>query len=118
MQRVQENQVAVQDASVEQPVQFQDGVLSKKEVARQIKAGTASHCAIVTTPPGAEVYVDGKFAGKTPLEFVLVQQDQYRGILVKAPGYSSYERQVWPNGTDYSLNLTLEPSQTAQANTP
>ena len=107
-QQIKENQVVVEKSSPLQPAPFQDGPLSQQAMLRQIKTGKASRCAIATTPAGAEVYVDGKFAGKAPLTIVLMQHDRYREIMVKATGYRSYETQVWPNGADLSLGPILE----------
>jgi hypothetical protein len=109
---------AIENSSPVEPAPFQDGFLSQQEMLKQIKAGKASHCAIVTTPSGADVYVDGKFAGKSPLAFVLMQHDRYRSILVKTEGYISYETSVWPNGADSTLNLTLEPGPKSEASVP
>jgi len=72
---------------------------SQQELAELVQKGQASRCAVVTVPPGAEVYVDGNKAGLSPLAFVLLKQgDTPRKITVKMTGYKTVEKAVVPDG--------------------
>jgi hypothetical protein len=78
------------------------------ELAELVKQGKASKCAVVTSPVGAEVYIDGNKAGITPLAFVLIKRDNPRVITVKMDGYKTVEKQLDPDGKVIPLGLTLE----------
>jgi len=82
---------------------------SQQELAELVQKGQASRCAVVTVPPGAEVYVDGNKAGLSPLAFVLLKQgDTPRKITVKMTGYKTVEKAVVPDGKIVPISLALE----------
>jgi hypothetical protein len=83
-------------------------VLTKEEIAQTIKEGRASTCAIITDPPGAEVFIDGNKAGITPLVINLMRRDAPRTVTVKLAGYKTFEKQFEPDGKPIPLGLTLE----------
>lgn len=84
-------------------------VLTPEEMAEQVQAGQASKCAVVTNPPGAEIYVDGNKAGLSPMVFVLLRKgDAPRVITIKMAGYKTVEKMVLPDGKIIPLGLTLE----------
>lgn len=77
-----------------------------------IKNGQASRCLVVTSPAGAEIDVDGRHAGNTPMAFILGRHpDGDRVITIRLAGYDAIQKRVSPDGHDITLNLTLEPEQ-------
>jgi hypothetical protein len=84
-------------------------VLSQQELADLVQKGQASRCAVVTVPPGAEVYVDGNKTGLSPLAFVLLKLgDTPRKVTIKMTGYKTVEKAVVPDGKTIPIGLTLE----------
>ena len=84
-------------------------VLTPQEMAAQVQAGQASKCAVVTNPPGADIYVDGNKAGISPIVFVLLRKgDSPRVITIKMVGYKTVEKKVIPDGKIIPLGLTLD----------
>lgn len=77
-------------------------------MARLIEKGQASKTEIITSPEGAEVYLDGNKAGVTPLEFVLIKRDNPRVITIKLPGYKTVEKTLVPNGKNIPVAVSLE----------
>jgi hypothetical protein len=74
-----------------------------------IRKGEASLCSVVTVPPGAEVYVDGRDGGPSPFTFVLVKHgDTPRAVTVKMTGYKTIEKTFVPDGKAIPIELTLE----------
>jgi hypothetical protein len=64
---------------------------------------------VVTTPPGAEVYVDGNKLGISPVAFVLLKLgDTPRTITIKMDGYKPVEKKFVPDGKTIPIGLTLE----------
>ena len=83
---------------------------SADQMTQLIQEGNASRCLVVTNPSGADLYIDGKQAGKTPMTFVLYRHDDAdRVITIKLSGFNTVEKKVSPNGNDVSVNVTLEP---------
>lgn len=93
-------QVAASLANVGHPTSQQELLL---------QGGQASRCAVVTAPPGAEVYVDGNKAGVSPVAFVLLKQgDTPRKVTIKMTDYKTVEKAVVPGGKTIPIGLTLE----------
>ncbi|HZE25722.1 MAG TPA: PEGA domain-containing protein [Blattabacteriaceae bacterium] len=65
---------------------------------------------MVTQPVGAEVFVDGNLAGKTPIVFNLFREEKPRVITVKLDGYKTEERSVTPDGKTIPIGITLSNS--------
>ncbi len=81
-----------------------------EELAEMARNGQASACFILTTPAGAEIDIDGKKFGKSPIGFYLVRHgDAFRVVTVKKDGYVTVERRVLPDGKEIPLGLRLEP---------
>lgn len=84
-------------------------VYTPEELADLVKNGKASRCAVITTPPGAEIFVDGNKAGVSPLVFVLLRNgDAPRTLTIKLDGYRTVEKTMIPDGKIIPLGLTLE----------
>jgi hypothetical protein len=78
-------------------------------MAGQVQAGQASKCAVITNPPGAEIYIDGNKAGVSPMVFVLLKKgDTPRVITIRMSGYKTMEKSVVPDGKTIPLGLILE----------
>ncbi|MBZ5525626.1 MAG: PEGA domain-containing protein [Acidobacteriia bacterium] len=104
-----ENSEAAKSSPAAAAALAQDGrVLTPQELADEAKAGRASRCAVVTMPPGAEVFVDGNKIGVSPVAFFLRKRDAPRTITVKLEGYKTVEKQFDPDGKIIPLGLTLE----------
>jgi hypothetical protein len=86
--------------------------LTPEESAQLVANGNASRCAVITTPPGAEVYVDGNKGGITPFAFVLMKRgDTPRVITIKLGGYTTVEKKFVPNGSVIPISVQLEKVQ-------
>jgi hypothetical protein len=87
----------------------QDGHISTpEELARLVEDGLASRAAIITSPAGAEVDIDGNRAGITPLAFVLIKRASARVITIKLMGYKTIQKTFIPDGKTIPLAITLE----------
>lgn len=82
-----------------------------QELAQLIQDGKASKTAVVTSPAGAEVYLDGNKAGVTPLVFVLLKRDSPRILTIKLAGYKTVEKSLVPDGKTIPIGITLEKEQ-------
>jgi hypothetical protein len=84
-------------------------IQTPEEMSAQIQAGQASRCAVITSPPGAEIDIDGNKAGLSPMVFVLLKKgDTPRAITIKMNGYKTVEKKVVPDGKTIPIGLTLE----------
>jgi len=84
-----------------------------EEMTALVQEGKASKCAIITSPPGAEIDIDGNKAGVSPLVFILLKKgDSPRTITIKMDGYRTVEQSVVPDGETIPIGLVLE--KTAQ----
>jgi hypothetical protein len=84
---------------------------TSQEMARLIEKGQASKTEIITSPAGAEVYVDGNKAGVTPLELVLIKRDNPRALSINLPGYETVEKTLVPDGKHILIAVFLEKEQ-------
>jgi len=77
-----------------------DSSNSKRQLEDLINSGEASLVNVTSDPAGANVDVDEKLIGKTPLSFVLTRTTNGapRSILVYKAGYTLTGRDVIPNG--------------------
>jgi len=82
-----------------------------QEMSRLIETGQASKTGIITSPEGAEVYIDGNKAGLTPLEFVLIKRDTPRVLIIKLSGYKTVEKTLAPDGKNILIASSLEKEQ-------
>ena len=88
-------------------------IQTPEEMAALVQEGKASKCAIITTPPGAEIDIDGNKAGVSPLVFVLLKKgDTPRTITIKLAGYRTVVQSVVPDVKTIPIGLALE--KTAQ----
>jgi hypothetical protein len=84
-------------------------ITSPQENEELAKNGQASKCAIVTTPPGAEIEIDGNRMGVSPIAFYLLRHgDTPRAITIKMSGYKTIEKKVVPDGKVIPIGVTLE----------
>lgn len=82
---------------------------STRQMEDLINSGKASLVNVTSNPPGANVDVDEKLIGKTPLSFVLMgtSNGSPRSILVYKEGYTLAGHDLTPNGTTFTLNEKL-----------
>lgn len=104
---------AVSKQDTEQLVELyvSDTPLSDQALNDLVRSHRASDCTILTSPAGAEIDIEGKVAGKSPLFLTLMRHDAARVITVKLAGYVTVERKVVPDGRDISVSLQLEPTK-------
>jgi PEGA domain len=84
------------------------GQLSPEQSLKLVKQGKASFLAIMTTPVGAEIDVDGRKLGASPISFYLLKKDEPRSVSIQLAGYKSVTRKLTPDGKPISLAITLE----------
>lgn len=68
---------------------------------------------VVSTPPGAKVYVDGELKGEAPIEVGLIPKFSHR-ILVRKKGFASIEREVEGAASETIPTLAIELPQAAR----
>jgi serine/threonine protein kinase len=71
--------------------------------------GTSTSLAVTTKPPGAELWIDGKMVGTTP---VMLKQKRQMHLTFKLDGYKDKDFELSPEAWPAAVNMTLE------ANTP
>lgn len=77
--------------------------------AQKVPAGTVL-CNFISTPPGAEITLDGKYAGSTPSGIALTPGTHT--IEMSLPGFASWKRDLAVSeGSDLTVNATLEKQQ-------
>jgi PEGA domain len=83
-----------------QPVKKEPAVASAPAVA-------AAQVDISSTPPGADIEIDGKFVGSTPSSLSLIPGDHQ--ITVKKDGFAVWDRKVTITAGHISLDANLTP---------
>ena len=83
--------------------------LTPQEMLTMAQEGQASRCGVYTVPPGAEIDIDGKKAGISPMGFVLLRKGTTpRVVTIKMSGYKTVEKKVVPDGKIIPIGLVLE----------
>ena len=82
--------------------------MNVEEQAEAVRNGRASITTVVTSPLGAEVYIDGNKGGVTPLQFFLNKRDSPRTVTIKLAGYKTVEKACVPDGKPISIAIALE----------
>jgi len=85
------------------------GGMTAEQKMALIQEGKASLISVRTYPDGANVDVDGKFIGNTPLTFVMTKNSEARSLLITLNGYKMYSRSITPDGTTIPVVVTLVP---------
>lgn len=82
---------------------------TQEEVAPMGKDSRASKCLFLITPGDAEIDIDGKKAGKSPLLLMLAQNGSVpRAITIKKEGYLTVQRSLTPDGNDIRVSVDLK----------
>lgn len=93
---------------------FQPGDKGSEQVASAASAPATpspSKLQVESTPPGADIEVDGSFVGNTPSEVQLAEGEHTIGI--KKAGFKDWERKLRVNsGSSVRLNADLEKAAT------
>lgn len=71
-------------------------------------AATTGSLAIASTPPGADIEIDGAFVGNTP-STVTVAPGTHQ-VVVKKKGFTDWNRSLNVTGGTVSINASLEPA--------
>lgn len=71
--------------------------------------GTSTSLAVTTKPPGAELWIDGKIVGTTP---VILKQKRQMHLTFKLDGYKDKEFELSPEAWPAAVNMTLEANTT------
>jgi hypothetical protein len=73
---------------------------------------------IVSSPGGADVYINNQYVGITPISFQNVKTGTYT-VEIRLPGYNTYTTTGQVNaGQDISLNVALTPTPTPTTKSP
>jgi PEGA domain len=73
-------------------------------------AATTAKLQVASSPPGADIELDGSFVGNTPSDVQVAEGDHT--ILVKKTGFKDWERKLKVNvGSDVHLNAELEKTE-------
>jgi len=70
------------------------------------------HIQVETAPDGAEVLLDGRPSGTTPLDLQVDREEASHTIDIRKTGFSSLHDTVTPN-LDQKLRFSLSPSPTS-----
>ncbi len=86
-------------------------MLSSQQQLEMVSSGQGSRTVVTSTPSGADLLIDGKKVGVTPMVFILLRKpnDAERTIEVTMPGYKPYQVKLKPNGTSITLPVSLQP---------
>ena len=77
----------------------------------QSASSTFAKLQIGSTPPGADIEVDGSFVGSTPSEVQVAEGDHT--VVVKKSGFKNWERKLKSSsGSSVSLNAEMEKADT------
>jgi hypothetical protein len=68
-------------------------------------SGTSTELSLSSTPAGADINIDGNFAGQTPSTISLMGGDHT--ISIAMPGFQAWERRLHTAGGKINLNATL-----------
>lgn len=72
-------------------------------------ASSTARLSVASVPDGADIEIDGNFAGNTPSDLEVPEGDRF--IVVKKPGYKSWERKMKVvAGSSIHLNAEMEKS--------
>jgi PEGA domain len=85
---------------------FQEGDQAPATLTPASSAGTLTSVSISSTPPSADVEVDGKFVGNTPSSMTLPPGDHTVRITKK--GFKAWERKLTVSGGAANVNAELE----------
>jgi hypothetical protein len=82
---------------------------SASAVAAPVTASVTGRVSIASTPPGADIFIDGKFAGQTPSQIPLAAGPHH--VEVKLQGRQTWQRDLdVPQGSELTLSPVLDPS--------
>ncbi len=70
-------------------------------------ASAANELSISSTPPGADIEVDGKFVGNTPSSVILAPGDH--DIAVEKIGFAPWDKKITISGGHVTINAELSP---------
>jgi len=93
------------------PAPSQPGAATSETPARAVLGTSTTAIAAVTelslssAPAGADINIDGNFAGQTPSTLSLAVGDHT--ISIEMPGFKSWERKIHTTGGTINLNATL-----------
>jgi hypothetical protein len=86
-----------------------DHVPTQQELTQVEKHGQASKCLFLITPGDAEIDIDGKKAGKSPLLLMLAENGSVpHAITIKKEGYFTVQRSLTPDGDDMRISVDLQ----------
>lgn len=80
--------------------------LGKPMHLTQVAESSVTRISVVSTPPGADIEVDGGFVGNTP-STVHVPAGEHT-VSVTKKGFAPWQRKIKASGGDVSLNVELE----------
>jgi len=78
----------------------------------EIQASTNSEVAVTSTPPGADIELDGAFVGNTPSTIAVNAGDHT--ITLKKQGFTSWERKIKVSGGKIQISADLQANEGTQ----
>ncbi len=82
---------------------------STSAVPAAVAVSSTARLSIASVPEGADIEIDGNFAGNTPSDLEVPEGE--RSIVVKKPGYKNWERKMKVvSGSSIHLNAEMEKS--------
>lgn len=86
-----------------------EAALRQAEKASQSTAPETVRCSFTSSPRGADIVVDGNYAGSTPSALPLAAGNH--NVVVSMPGYARWERKLTVSaGAELTVNAVLEKS--------
>jgi len=93
------------------PLQIDEKEKSIPAVAAAAATAASAKLQIESSPPGADIEVDGNFVGSTPSEVQVAEGDH--SVVVKKSGFKSWERKLKSSaGSSVHLSAELEKADT------
>ena len=81
---------------------------TKDQLQEMVNKGQASLCVVQTTPAGAEIIIDDKQLGISPIAFYLIKYDSPRVVKLVMPGYKTLKKEITPDGKFLPFSFILE----------
>lgn len=88
---------------------FEEGNQPQASAAKPSNSSIETTLSITSTPPGADVEVDGSFIGNTPSSFNVATGEH--SVKITKKGYKSWERKLKATGGNVNLSAELEESK-------
>jgi hypothetical protein len=83
------------------------------QAASESQASNNAEVAVASTPPGADIELDGAFVGNSPSTITVTRGDHT--ITLKKPGFTPWEKKIQVTGGKIQISAELQASEGTQA---